>query len=245
MEIDRNALPTRIVSSRRLNVLGKALYRNLPNMVSMLGVLALSLFFVEDSFRYFIGLVIFNNIMDDLDGILARELHLSSEFGARLDNVADAVSHIVITMAVGIHYGGIVLPFSLVAAAAILVRVVQRLAPVPPSGVGSPTNELMRHLLLLVILQEIFEFDAAPFLVVVFLLNSVSMLVPYAMPYMVRTRAKRLWAIVGVNVVLVLAWAAPPAAPVVAAAFFGTYLYSFVAGGIPWVQNRSAGASAE
>ena len=64
-------------------------YRNLPNIVSMLGVLPLSLLLLDDGFSYLPALIVYNNFMDDLDGILARELELSSDFGARLDNFSE------------------------------------------------------------------------------------------------------------------------------------------------------------
>lgn len=210
------------------------IYRNLPNIVSILGVLPLSLLLLEDGFSYLPALIVYNNFMDDLDGILARELHLSSDFGARLDNVADAVSHILIALVVGAHYGGVVLAFSALAASAILVRAAQRLSPSPAYGIGTPTNELMRHLLLLVLLQNAFGLDITVYLVVAFLLNAVSMLVPFSMPELVRAQAKSVVAILLVNVALGAAWMIVAAAPVVAAAFFGTYLYSFGAGGISW-----------
>ena len=215
----------------------KEVYRNLPNIVSILGVVPLSLLLLEGGFAYFPALVIYNNVMDDLDGILARKLDLTSDFGARLDNVADAVSHILIAFVVGAHYGGIVLAASGVAAAAILVRVVQRLGPSPVSGIGTPTNELMRHLLLLVVLQNAFDFDITGYLVAVFLLNSVSMLVPFAMPHLIRAKAKSITAVAGVNVALAAAWRVPVIAPFVATAFFSTYLYSFAVSGSAWIRG--------
>ena len=212
-------------------------YRNLPNIVSILGVLPLSLLLLEDGFSYLPALIVYNHFMDDLDGILARELRLSSDFGARLDNVADAVSHILIALVVGAHYGGVVLAFSVVAAAAILIRVGQRLSPTAVYGSGTPTNELMRHLLLLVLLQEAFGFDITVFLVLAYLLNAMSMLVPFAMPHLVRAKTKTAVTILLVNVALVVAWALPAASPFVAAVFFGTYLYSFASGGVSWLRN--------
>ncbi len=214
------------------------IYRHLPNIVSILGVLPLGILLLDDGFAYLCALIVFNNIMDDLDGILATKLRLCSDFGAGLDNVCDAVAHILIAMVVGAHYGGVVLAFSLLAAVAILIRVVQRLAPSPASGTGTPTNELMRHLLLLSILQGLYEVDITAYLIVAFLLHSVSMLVPFAMPQLVRSMAKSATAVVSVNVALALAWAIPAAAPFVAAAFFGTYLYSFAVGGLGWLRSR-------
>ncbi len=217
----------------------KHIYRNLPNIVSILGVLPLCILLREDAFVYLCPLIIFNNIMDDLDGILAKKLGLCSEFGAGLDNVCDAVAHILIVMVVGSHHGGVVLAFSLLSAVAILVRVVQRLAPVPSpaTGTGTPTNELMRHLLLLTILQASFGFDIAPYLVAACLLNSASMLVPFAMPHTIRSMAKSATAILGVNVALAVAWYVPVTAPFVAAAFLGTYLHSFVVCGVGWLRR--------
>ncbi len=215
----------------------KHIHRNLPNIVSILGVLPLCILLREDAFVYLCPLIVFNNIMDDLDGILAKKLGLRSEFGAGLDNVCDAVAHILIVMVVGAHYGGVVQAVSLLSAVAILVRVVQRLAPSPAAGTGTPTNELMRHLLLLIILQQSFGFDITAYLVAAYLLNSASMLVPFAMPHLVRSRAKTATAILGVNAALAVAWWAPVTAPYSAAAFFGTYLYSFAAGGVGWLRS--------
>ena len=198
----------------------------------------LSLLLLEDGFKYFPALVIYNNVMDDLDGILARKLDLKSDFGARLDNVADAVSHILIALVVGAHYGGIVLAVSGVAATAILVRVVQRLAPSPVSGIGTPTNELMRHLLLLVVVQNAFDLDITSYLVGVFLLNSVSMLVPFSMPHLIRARTNSDASVTGVNVALAVAWGVSLIAPLVAAAFFGAYLYSFAVSGSAWIRGH-------
>ena len=227
-----------------MNTLLRHIYRNLPNIVSILGVLPLCILLREDAFVYLCPLIVFNNIMDDLDGILAKKLELRSEFGAGLDNVCDAVAHILIAMVVGSYYGGVVLAASLLAAVAILVRVVQRLAPSPATGTGTPTNELMRHLLLLIILQEFLGlaepaggFDITPYLVAAYLLNSASMLVPYAMPHLIRSQAKSATAVLGVNAALVIAWCAPITAPFITAAFFGSYLYSFVAGGMRWLRS--------
>jgi phosphatidylglycerophosphate synthase len=213
------------------------LYRKLPNIISILGVLPLCILLLDDGFAYLCALIVFNNIMDDLDGLLAKKLKLCSNFGASLDNVGDAVAHILIAMVVGAHYGGIVLAFSLLAAIAILIRVTQRVAPAPAGSTGTATNELMRHLLLLSIVQGLYGFDIPAYLSAVFVLNAVSMLVPFAMPHLVRSRAKSASTVVLVNIVLICAWLIPTTAPFIAAAFFGMYLYSFAAGGVGWLRK--------
>lgn len=215
-----------------MNTVAKQVCRNLPNIVSILGVLPLCILLREDAFVYLAALIVFNNVMDDLDGILAQKLGLRSAFGAGLDNVADAVAHILIVMVVGTHYGGVVLAFSLLSAVAILIRVVQRMDPTTVNGTGTPTNELMRHILLLTILAGSFGCDITPYLVAAFLLNSISMLVPFAMPHLIRSMTRSATAIAAVNVALVLALYVPATAPYIAAAFLSTYLYSFAVGGV-------------
>ena len=213
------------------------LYRNLANATSILGVLPVVLLFLDDGYRYLVPLIIFNNIMDDLDGILAAKLNIRSRFGADLDNVCDAVAHVVLTLAVGAHFGGIVLILSTLATGSIILRVVSRLKPERAAGGGSPTNELMRHLLLAVLLAQTLSFDPELVLIIIFLFHSVSMLVPYRMSGLIRAQVKSA-AVVGlVNSALLGAWLIPVAVIPVAAAFLATYLYSFVVGGIQWLHG--------
>ena len=132
-------------------------YRNLANATSLLGVLPLIVLCLDDGYRYLIPLILFNNIMDDLDGVLAAKLNIKSEFGAILDNVCDAFSHTLFIMLVAMWYADLgngldimsvaVVLAGLTAATALVLRVVSRLSPTAPTGTGSATNELMRHLL--------------------------------------------------------------------------------------------------
>ena len=117
---------------------GRIIHDNLANTVSILGVLPLCLLFLENGVQYLIPLIVYNNFMDDLDGILAVKLRIKSEFGAILDNVCDAFSHTVFVMLVAMQYGNITSDASLltaaialsglVAAVALVLRVVSRLA---------------------------------------------------------------------------------------------------------------------
>ena len=205
---------------------GKIVYKNIPNIVSILGILPLALLFVDDGYQFIIPLIIFNNIMDDLDGVLATQLRLKSDFGAKLDNVCDAVAHSLFVMVIGMHYGLVCGSISLIAITAILIRVVSRLTS--SDGSGSPTNELIRHLLFTLLLSELFGFDPVLLLIIVFIINTISMLWPYPMPFMIRSRAKTVFAVGMVNVFLILAWLVPFATPIIAGCFILTYLYSFV-----------------
>lgn len=214
-------------------------YRNIPNIISLLGVIPLLLLFVENGYQYLIPLIIFNNIMDDLDGIVAAKLNLRSWFGADLDNVCDAVAHVAITMAVGAHFGGVVAIASMIAAGAIILRVTTRVNPEGQTGNGSPTNELMRHLLFVLLLTQTFDVDPTLYLIPLFLLHSVSLVAPYKLPLLIRGITKSATAVGLVNVALVAAWLISSITPFIAAAFIGTYLYSFVVGGCCWLKERA------
>ena len=216
----------------------RIIYRNIPNIVSILGVLPLALLFEENGFQYIIPLIVYNNIMDDLDGILAGRLDLKSDLGARLDNVCDAVSHTILVMVIGMHYGLICGLIGLVAVGAILVRSVARLSPSKVEGIGSPTNELIRHVLFTLVLADMFSFDPAWPLMVVFLINTVSMFLPYPMPYMIRSQAKTVLAISIVNIALILVWLVPYTAPVIAGGFVLSYLYSLI--NIFWPSSKQS-----
>ena len=128
--------------------------------------------------------------------------------------------------------GEICVAASLLATVAIIARIVIRLTPVSATGTGSPTNELIRHILFAVLTAQYFQFDPVPLIIVLFVLHAVTMLVPFRMPYLIRSRARSAVTIGLVNVALMVAWLAPYLAPVIGTAFIGTYLCSFVVGGI-------------
>ena len=215
---------------------GNAVYRNLANLVSVLGVLPLCLLLSAEGHAYLPALILYNNVMDDLDGILAAKLGIKSRFGALLDNVCDAVAHILIVIVIGAFYGTLTLTLCSLPATAILLRVTSRIDRLGEAAAarGTPTNELMRHLLLIVLLERAYQFDPTWALSAAFLLNSISMLVPFAMPQPIRTAAKTATSITLVNVTLAVAWWVPAAVPFIAAPFFCAYLYSLAIEMLRW-----------
>jgi len=222
---------------------------NLANIVSILGVLPICILFGEHAYQYLIPLILYNNVMDDLDGVLAARLNIQSDFGALLDNVCDAIAHTAFVMVVGMHVaqqsecsylGEVCFATSLLAAVSIIVRIVSRIGPTAATGRGSPTNELVRHIFFVLLLEQIFGFDPTPYLMVTFILHAVSMLVPFKMPYLIRNLTKSAIAIGMVNVALLLAWLSPYATPIVATSFVVTYLASFATGGFRWLQTADA-----
>ena len=225
------------------------LLRNLANIVSVLGVLPICILFREHGYEYLLPLIIYNNVMDDLDGVLAAKLNIRSDFGSLLDNVCDAIVHVVFVMVVGMHIAQeaghpylswICLASSLLATVTMILRVINRINPTSACGTGSPTNELIRHILFVVLVAQIFAFNPAPYWIAACLLHAVSMLAPFKMPYLIRSLTKSAVAIGMVNVALLVAWLLPSVAPVVAASFVLTYLASFAAGGVHWLRKADA-----
>ena len=214
------------------------IYRNLANTISILGVLPLALLFLENGYRYLIPLIIFNNVMDDLDGVLAAKLDIRSRFGADLDNVCDAFAHTAMVLAVGAHFGGLAFMVSMIAAASIILRTTSRLNPDVVTGSGSPTNELMRHMLFVLLLTQIFDVNPRLYLVLIFILHSVTMIVPFKLTVLIRGLAKTATAVIFVNIALVAAWLIPAVTPLIAVSFITTYLYSFIVGGLHWLRKR-------
>ncbi len=222
-----------------INLQRHFIYRNLANATSILGVLPLVFLFMEDGHLYLVPLIIFNNVMDDLDGILAAKLNIRSRFGADLDNVCDAVVHAALALAVGAHVGGPVMIVSMIAAASIILRATCRLNPDAVTGLGSPTNELARHMLFVLLLTQTYDIAPEPYLTLMFILHSATMIVPFKLPVLLRGLAKTATAITLVNVALVAAWLIPTVTPLIATAFVTTYLYSFIVGGGRWLKGHN------
>lgn len=206
------------------------IYRHLANATSILGVLPMGLLFFEGGYRFLIPFIIYNNVMDDLDGVLARKLKIRSLLGANLDNVCDTVVHVTLILLVGAQYQGITFAAGLFAAMAVIIRLTSRLDPDAQKELGSPTNELMRHLLFVLLLTNHFGADPKVYLTILFIFHSVTMLAPFRMAFLIRGMAKSATAVTLVNLVLIGSWLLPSITPYIAAIFLLSYLYSFAAG---------------
>lgn len=217
--------------------MGNRIYRNLPNFASILGIVPLGVLLLPDGYGFLLPLIIYNNFMDDLDGVLAARLNLRSEFGAILDNVCDAVSHTLFVLVVGMHFGGICAYAGAAAVIGILLRISLRLKVPPVAPRGSATNELIRHLFFALLLAEQFEFNEGIALTVIFILHGITMLIPFEMPHLIRNRARSVGAIASVNLSLLIAWLVPATVIPIATCFTGTYLYSLVTQGVKWLRS--------
>jgi len=210
--------------------------RQLANLASILGLLPLCLLFVADGYQFLIPFIVYNNFMDDLDGILAAKLNIRSQFGANLDNVCDAIAHTAIVMVVGMHFGGWCALASVLAAAAIVIRGVSRLDPSAIKQFGSPTNELVRHVFFILLATNLLSLAPSPFLIAAFSLHVVSMLMPYRLPWLLRSMTKTARSIALLNLALLLAWLVPATTLPIAGAFVFSFLCSLGMAAASWLR---------
>jgi len=145
-------------------------------------VAPLFILFQEGGFQYIIPLIIYNNIIDDLDGFIAKKLKIRTQYGSNLDNICDAVAHSIIVISVGIHFGEYLTLFSVVAVSSIILRITNRFELGSNFEGGSQTNELMRHIMFILLISELGGFNPSPILALVFVLNSISMLITIPFP---------------------------------------------------------------
>jgi phosphatidylserine synthase len=211
------------------------IYRNLPNLASILGIAPLGLLLMPQGYQLLIPIILYNNFMDDLDGVIAAQLNLRSKYGATLDNVCDAVSHTLFVLVAGMHFGGLCAAASAVAAICIILRITSRLESPPQTPKGSATNELIRHLFFVLLLGQLFEFNEAIPLTLIFVLHGFSMLAPFEMPHLIRSRALTMRSVALVNLALLVAWLVPATLAPIAACFIFTYLYSLLTKGCLWL----------
>ena len=73
-----------------------------------------------------------------------------------------------------------------------------------------------------------FDFSPEYILIAIFLIHSVSMLVPHPMPHPIIKWAKSAVTLGLLNVALAAAWLVPMVTPMVTAAFVAAYMYSFI-----------------
>lgn len=118
----------------------------------------------------------------------------------------------------------------IVATVAMIMRVVHRVGPHAVPGIGSPTNELIRHLFFVILLARAYDFELAPALIIVFSANTLSLIAPIKLPYMIRSLARTPGAVILVNLAMLAAWLHPTTTVFIAALFFGSYILSFVTG---------------
>ncbi len=205
------------------------LRKNAANMVSLAGALPLLFLYSADAIGWLPWIIVLNNIADDLDGLVAGWLNTRSKFGAHLDNVCDALVHGNVVLFMAMHFGGASLVTGMLAMAAIVIRSTSRLSATTGPA-GSPTNELMRHCLLLLLVAELGWVSVETLLPALFLIHSLGMLLPAPMRGMIRSLTTQPYQVVLLNLFLafLVASQVPLIILVSSVIFYGTYAGSLL-----------------
>jgi len=212
------------------------LYRNIANICSILGVLPFVLLLRPDGFQFLPILIVYNNVMDDLDGYLAKKLGIQSRFGAQLDNLCDGIAHVAVVWAVAVHFSEITLGLAMLVTVSMILRITQRLENLDMGSLGSPSNELMRHILFLLVFEQFFGIRIEVYLWLVFGFHSLSLIAPFKMPHQLRANANTPSLLLLINLSLGMALWVPSTVPFIMSLFMTAYVYSFIVGGLSWIR---------
>ena len=223
------------MATNSISTLGQIAFKNIANICSILGVLPFILLLQPNGFQFLPVLIIYNNVMDDLDGYLAKVLGIRSAFGAQIDNLCDGIVHILVVWTVAVHYSEITIGLALLVTVSMIIRVTTRLADLNHAAHGSATNELMRHMLFLLVLEIYFDVQIEYYLMIVFCIHSLTLIAPFPMSKQLRALSNSFWYLCLINLSLGMALFFPVAAPFIMAAFMLTYLYSFLSSGFTWI----------
>ena len=113
----------------------------------------------QQLYHYLPLIAAINLLADDLDGMVARRLNVSSEFGRYLDLVCDTASHSFLLMVVAANHGAL----SIIIAPVILMSMFYRLSKSASQTIGkdngTTTNEYIVSLQLVVALELSWDLD--------------------------------------------------------------------------------------
>jgi phosphatidylserine synthase len=122
-------------------------------MISIFGAVVVFVLLDQELYIYLPLIVAINLLADDLDGMVARRLGTSGEFGRYLDLVCDAASHAFLLMIVAANHGVL----SAILAPVILMSMFYRLSKSASQTIGknngTTTNEFIVSLQLVVAVE--------------------------------------------------------------------------------------------
>lgn len=126
---------------------------HLANTISIFGAAVVFVLLDRELYLYLPLIAAINLLADDLDGMVARRLGASSEFGRYLDLVCDAASHSFLLMVVAANHG----VFSVIIAPVVLMSMFYRLSKSASQTIGknngTTTNEYIVSLQLVVAVE--------------------------------------------------------------------------------------------
>lgn len=132
---------------------------HLANTISIFGAVVVFILLDRELYLYLPLIVAINLLADDLDGMVARRLGTSGEFGRYLDLVCDAASHSFLVMIVAVNHGVL----SVILAPVVIMSMFYRLSKSASQTIGkdngTTTNEYIVSLQLVVAVELAWGMD--------------------------------------------------------------------------------------
>ncbi|MCP5353284.1 MAG: CDP-alcohol phosphatidyltransferase family protein [Chromatiales bacterium] len=116
-------------------------HRWVPSSVSLLGLTAVLLLCFEPLRPLLAWATLFQLLMDDVDGWLARRLNVASAMGRCMDDICDVVAHAGVVLLIASELGTPVLIAAMINVLGMVTRTARRLSATDRLGWGQTTND--------------------------------------------------------------------------------------------------------
>lgn len=151
---------------------------HIANVVTLLGVVP-AMLLLDPDFRIHLSILVLITILaDDIDGMIARGLNTTSDFGRHLDLVSDCASHVIIVIVISQEYNLPVRILAILASIAMITRLSLSASSHQTKGHGVTTNEYVVYLFLIRTVDNHFSIDLTAAVICITVLVLVSLNIP-------------------------------------------------------------------
>lgn len=133
----------------------------------------------DDTHGYLVWAALFQLLMDDIDGWLARRMGVASLFGRSMDDICDVVAHTTALLLMAQDFGNMVWAAAMINAATMVIRTARRLSTPHQLRWGQTTNDSVALMLVAWISVEHGTSQPAAALSILLVLHVFAMLAPF------------------------------------------------------------------
>jgi phosphatidylserine synthase len=147
------------MSSFPLELAMRQLRLHIANVITLLGVVP-AILLLDPDFRIHLTILVLIAIFaDDIDGMIARGLNTTSDFGRHLDLLCDCAVHVIIVFVICQEYNLPTRIAAILASIAMIIRLALSASRQDRKGYGITTNEYVVYLFLVRISDNYFSVD--------------------------------------------------------------------------------------
>lgn len=163
---------------------------NVPNALSVLRLLVIApfvYFYLQGEIVWAVAMLVISGLSDMFDGMIARHFNQITALGQMLDPLADKLTQGAVAICMAIRYPPlipvliifVVKEFSMITAACILLK--KKKNPGPSQWYGKAATIMFYITFILIVIQELFQFQAVSNSVVMGLLILTAVMMLYAL----------------------------------------------------------------